>query len=133
MDYTGTFKKELKSLPQYQKATLDLIISMNTLAHLTTIVHTCASLNNEREAKMVLRGYLPPKSTLRKLEEPRFIKGTQLVFQKHKPEKSFPKLLFVNIPFNLNTVVLTDKMFILKNLVSPAILGKLAPEEIIEL
>lgn len=37
MDYTGTFKKELKSLSQDQKATLDLIIGMNTLVHLTTM------------------------------------------------------------------------------------------------
>lgn len=67
MGYTEAFKRELKSLPQDQEATLDLIVGMNTLVHLTTIVYTYALLNNERETKLVLRGYLPPKSTLRKL------------------------------------------------------------------
>lgn len=74
---TAVFKRKLKSLPHDQKATLDLMIGMNNFIHLTTIVGKYILLKNEREVKLVLRAYLPPKSTLQNLEERSFIKGTQ--------------------------------------------------------
>lgn len=80
MDYTDALKRELKSSSQDQETTLDLIISMYTFVHFTTIVYTHALLNNDREVKLVVRSYLLPKSTLRSLEESAFIKGTRLIF-----------------------------------------------------
>lgn len=66
MNYTDPLKRELKSWSQDQETTLDLLIGMNTLVHFTRIVYTHALLNNDREAKLVVRSYLLPKSTLRR-------------------------------------------------------------------